>query len=104
MEHDLSSIGEYVSWENINMLMEMSQKTAKKANMSEEKLRSALSNILDDLKTAEEKLSIKLGPRGVSGRKHENFTNNFLLSYIQNEDNEARKALIESAKLRKCLG
>jgi phosphoenolpyruvate carboxylase len=104
IQHDLGSIGEYVSWENINMLMEMTQKTAKKANMSEEKLRSALSNILDDLKTAEEKLSIKLGPRGVSGRKHENFTNNFLLSYVQNEDNEARKALIESAKLRKCLG
>ncbi len=104
IEHDLSSIGEFVSWENINMLIEMSQKTAKKANMSEEKLRSALSNILDDLKTTEEKLSIKLGPRGVSGRKHENFTNNFLLSYIQNEDDEARKALIESAKLRKCLG
>jgi len=104
MEHDLSSIGEFVSWENINMLVEMSKKTAKKANMSEEKLRSAFSNLLVDLKTAEEKLSIKLGPRGISGRKHENFTNNFLLSYIQNEDNEARKALIESAKLRKCLG
>ena len=104
IEHDLSSIGEFVSWENIEMLKEMSQKTAKKANMSEEKLKSSLSNIFDDLKTAEEKLSIKLGPRGVSGRKHENFTNNFLLSYIQNEDDEARKALIESAKLRKCLG
>ncbi len=104
MKHDLSSIGEFVSWENISMLIEMSHKTAKKANMGEEKLRSAFTNMLGDLKTAEEKLSIKLGPIGVSGRKHENFTNNFLLSYIQNEDDEARKALIESAKLRKCLG
>jgi phosphoenolpyruvate carboxylase len=104
MEHDLKSIGEYVSWENMNMLVEMSQKTAKKANMSEEKLRNALSKILDDLKIVEEKFSFKLGPKGISARKHENFTNNFLLSYMQGEDNEARKALIESAKLRKCLG
>lgn len=104
MEHDLKSIGEYVSWENMNMLVEMSQKTAKKANMSEEKLRNALSKILDDLKIVEEKFAFKLGPIGISQRKHENFTNNFLLSYMQNEDNEARKALIESAKLRKCLG
>jgi len=104
MEHDLNVVGEYVSWENINMLMEMSQKTAKKANMNEEKLRSTLSNILDDLKTVEEKFGVKLGPKGVSQRKHENFTNNFLLSYMQSEDNEARKALVEAAKLRRCLG
>ena len=86
------------------MLMEMSQKTAKKANMNEEKLRNALLNILDDFKTVEEIFRVKLGPRGISQRKHENFTNNFLLSYIQNEDIEARKALVESAKLRKCIG
>lgn len=104
MEHDLKSIGEYASWENINMVMEMSQKTAKKANMNEEKLRITLSSILDDLKTVEEKFGITVGPKGVSQRKHENFTNNFLLSYIQGEDNEARRALIESAKIRKCLG
>ena len=55
MEHDLRSIGEYVSWENLNMLMEMGQKTAKRAGMSEEKLRLALSNSLEDLKTVEEK-------------------------------------------------
>ncbi|TFH22216.1 phosphoenolpyruvate carboxylase, partial [Candidatus Bathyarchaeota archaeon] len=104
MEDDIGSIGEFVSWENVNMLMEMSQKTAKKANMNEEKLRNALLNILDDFKTVEEIFRVKLGPRGISQRKHENFTNNFLLSYIQNEDIEARKALVESAKLRKCIG
>jgi phosphoenolpyruvate carboxylase len=104
MEHDLSSIGEYVSWENLKMLMEMSQKAAKRAGMSEEKLREALLNSLEDLKTVEEKLSVKLGPKGVSQRKHENFTNNFLISLIEHEDVEARKALIEAAKLRRCLG
>ncbi len=104
MEDDLGSIGEFVSWENVSMLMEMSRKTAKRANMNEEKLRNALSNILDNFETVEETFTVKLGPKGVSQRKHENFTNNFLLSYMQNEDIEARKALVESAKLRKCLG
>ena len=104
MDHDLSFVGEYVSWENINMLLEMSQATAKRANMNEEKLRVALSMLLEDLNVVEEKLNFKLGPKGVSQRKHENFSNNFLLSYLQKEDVEAKKALLESAKLRQCLG
>ncbi len=104
MGHDLNSIGEYVSWGNLKMLMEMSHKAAKRAGMNEEKLREALLNSLEDLKTVEEKLSVKLGPKGVSQRKHENFTNNFLISLIEHEDVEARKALSEAAKLRRCLG
>ncbi|MCX8150530.1 MAG: phosphoenolpyruvate carboxylase [Candidatus Bathyarchaeota archaeon] len=104
MEHDLNSIGEYVSWENLKMLMEMSHKTAKRAGMTEEKLRTALLNSLDDLKTVEEKFALKLGPRGNAQRKHENFTNNFLISMIEQEDEEAKRALVEAAKLRRCLG
>lgn len=101
---DLGSIGEYVSWGNIDMLIEMKQKIAAKANMSQERLVNALLEIKDDLKTVEETFALRLGSKGIMQRKHENFTNNFLLSYMQNEDNEARVALVESAKLRKCLG
>jgi phosphoenolpyruvate carboxylase len=104
MQSDLKLVGAFVSWENIKMLIEMSGQTAKRANMSEEKIKKALTNSLEDLKTVEEKLGVKLGPKSVSERKHENFTNNFLLSYLQKEDIEAKKALLESAKLRKCLG
>ena len=104
MENDLKLVGEYVSWENINMLMEMSAQTAKRANMNQEKIKDALASILEDLQTVEETLGLKLGPKGVCQRKHENFTNNFLLSYLQKDDAEAKEALLESAKLRKCLG
>jgi phosphoenolpyruvate carboxylase len=104
MQPDLKLVGAYVSWENINMLIEMSCQTAKRANMGEEKIKKSLTSSLEDLKTVEEKLGVKLGPKSVSERKHENFTNNFLLSYLQKEDAEAKKALLESAKLRKCLG
>ena len=104
MDYDLKVVGELVSWENINMLIEMRNQLSKRANMNQETIKKALSNTIEDLKAVEEKLSIKLGPKSVSGRKHENFTNNFLLSYLQKEDDEAKKALLESAKLRKCLG
>ena len=104
MESDLKVVGEYVSWENINMLIEMRSQLSKRANMSQEQIKNALTNILEDLNAVEQNLHIKLGPKGVSERKHENFTNNFLLSYLQKDDGEAKKALLESAKLRKCLG
>jgi phosphoenolpyruvate carboxylase len=104
LRHDFSAVGGYVSWENVNMLMEMHLKTAKRANMDVDNLRLALTRILADLKTVEEKLDVKLGPRTPTQRKHENFTNNFLISYLEHEDAEAKVALAEAAKLRKCLG
>ena len=104
MEHDLNLVGEYVSWENINLLMEMFKKTAERAGMNEEQFKTAIAKIMNDLKATEEKLGIKLGPRNPTQRRHENFTNNFLISYIEREDDEARKALLEAAKLRRCLG
>ncbi len=73
------------------MLMEIHKKTAERAAISEEKLKIALGKILNDLKTVEEKLDIKLGPRTPTQRRHENFTNNFLISYMEREDEEAKK-------------
>ncbi len=93
MQSDLKLVGAYVSRENINMLIEMSCQTAKRANMGEEKIKKALTNSLEDLKTVEEKLGVKLGPKSVSERKHENFTNNFLLSYLQKEDDRSKKSI-----------
>jgi phosphoenolpyruvate carboxylase len=103
--HDLVSIGGYVSWDNINMLLETHEQASAKANMSVEKLETALTKILEDLKTVEEKLVIKLGPRTPSQKRHGNFTNNFLISYLERDNpEEARLDLIEAAKIRKCLG
>ncbi len=104
MKYDLKVVGEYVSVSNVNMLIEMCQAVAKRVGMGEDKLKNAFSMILEDLNVVEAKLGIKLGPMGMAQRKHENFTNNFLLSYLQKQDIEAKTALTESAKLRKCLG
>ncbi len=59
METDLKLIGEYVSWENISMLLEMGNQLAKRANMSEGTVRKALQNSLEDLKTVEAELRHK---------------------------------------------
>jgi len=104
MKHDLKVVGEYVSMGNVNMILEMSQLTSKAVPMSEDKLKAGFRAILEDLNSVEENLKIRLGSRGVIQRKHENFTNNFLLSMLQKEDSEAKTALKEAAKLRKCLG
>ena len=102
--YDLKVVGEYVSVANIEMMLEMSQAVSKCAGMPEDDLKCALKTLLEDLKVVEENFGIKLGPKGLSQRKHENFTNNFLLSYLQKQNVEAKEALTESAKLRKCLG
>jgi phosphoenolpyruvate carboxylase len=60
LDYDLKVAGEFVSWENLNMLMDMSQATAKRANMSEEDLKHSLSMLQEDLDTVEAKLSVKL--------------------------------------------
>ncbi len=104
VKHDLSTVGGFLSWQNVNMLMEMHQKVAERAGTSREKIRTALTRILADLQTAEEKLGIKLGPRTPTQKRHENFANNFLIAYLEREDDEARKALVEAAKMRRCLG
>ncbi|MFH1328124.1 MAG: phosphoenolpyruvate carboxylase [Candidatus Bathyarchaeota archaeon] len=104
MKNDLNTVGNYLSWKNINMLMDMYKKVAERAGMSGEKLKTVLTKLLDDLKTVEGSLGVKLGPKNTSQRKHENFSNNFLLSYLEGENSEAIKAYLETAKLRRCLG
>jgi phosphoenolpyruvate carboxylase len=104
VKYDLSAVGGCLSWQNVNMLMEMHQKVAERAGANEEKLKIALTRILGDLQTAEEHLGIKLGPRTPTQKRHENFANNFLIAYMEREDVEAKKALVEAAKLRRCLG
>jgi len=104
LKNDLKIAGGYLSWQNINMLMDMYQRVAERAGMSEEKLENALTKFLDDLKAIEGSLGIKLGSRGLTERKHENFANNFLISYLEHQDIEAKTHLLEAAKLRKCLG
>jgi phosphoenolpyruvate carboxylase len=104
LKSDLDLVGNYVSFQNIVLLSEMCKTAAEKAKMSQDQLNRALGVMLEDFEAAEKSLNVKLGPKTCAQRKHENFTNNFLLSYLECDESEAQKALVESAKIRKCLG
>jgi len=104
MKHDLDTAGGYLSWQNVNTLTDMHKRVSRKAGVEEKRLRSALTALLLDLKVVEEKLGIKLGPKNLAQRKYENIVNNFLISYIERNDEEAKGYLEEAAKLRRCLG
>ena len=104
LKKDFRSVGQYVSWQTINMLMEIHPRVAKVAGMETEALRESLGRLISDLSTVEERFAVKLGPRGGESKRHENFTNNFLISYAEREDEEARDAFNEAARLRRSLG
>jgi phosphoenolpyruvate carboxylase len=104
LKHDLDVAGGYVSWRNIEMLRDVCGSMAKKVGMSSEELMNGLNEVLSGIEAIEEAFGIKLGPRSFLERKHENFANNFLISYMEDDKVGASAFLLEAAKIRRCLG
>ena len=103
-EHDLELVAGFLSWRNLNMLADMYPQVAKMVNAEEDKLRTAISNILMDLNVVEENFGLKLGPRSLSQRKYENVINDFLIAFLEENPMDVENRLLEAAKMRKCLG
>ncbi len=104
MKKDFRTVGSLVSWQTINMLMEAYPRVARVAGMETQKLKDSLGKLVSDLSAVEENLSVKLGPRDSTTKKHENFTNNFLISYLLREAGDARDSFDQAARLRHSLG
>jgi phosphoenolpyruvate carboxylase len=104
LEEDLKGAACYLSWQNINMLKDMSRRVTNRSRMSEESLKFALERLLADFNSIEKNLGVKLGPVSLRHRKHENITSNFFISYLERKDHEARAYLIDAAKVRNFLG
>jgi len=104
IKSDFEFVGGYLSWQNVNMLLDMYQDFASRVPMNKENLKHSLTLIMADFKAIEEKLSIHLGSRTLSHRKHENLVSNFLISYYEKEDKDAKISLLEAASIRKGLG
>ncbi|MCP8306125.1 MAG: phosphoenolpyruvate carboxylase [archaeon] len=101
---DLKVSASYLSWQNIDMLTHMHKEVARRAGMEGEKLRLTLSKLLKSFSIVEENFGIKLGPRSLDEKKHENITSNFLISYIEHNNGEMQKHLVEAAMIRRSLG
>lgn len=104
IKEDLKAAAGYLSWRNMEMWSDMCRQLAKRAGLSEKDLKSGREQILADLDLIEKNLGIKVGPRNLSHKKHENFTNNFLMSYLEQNVEVAKSQLLEAAKLRRYLG
>lgn len=91
----MNSVASYIperrAWHNVNTLMELYRKVSRRAGMNEDGLRSALTELLLNLKVVEEKLGIKLGPKSLVQRKYENIVGNFLISDLERDDEEAKE-------------
>ena len=104
LRSDLTVAGKYLSWQNLNMLMNMYKEVSKRSGIDEKRLSSGLTQILSDLSVAQENLGIKFGPRTLNERKYENAVNNFLISFLERQDDDAKYYIKEAAQLRKSLG
>ncbi|MCX8204641.1 MAG: phosphoenolpyruvate carboxylase [Candidatus Nezhaarchaeota archaeon] len=104
LEHDLRVASGYLSWRNLEMLKDCHELVSKRAGVREESLKSALGEIVEDLRSIEEMFGISPGPRTSSQRRHENFVNNFLISFIEGDAASASSSLLEAARIRRSLG
>jgi len=104
LKHDIQKVAGYLSWQNLNMLKEMHVQVAKKVGIESQKLRLAILEMTKGLEVIEENLGVKLGPKNLTQRKYENITNNFLISFMEEDKKTAQFSLQEAAKIRKCLG
>ncbi len=104
LKHDLEFAGGFLSWRNLNMLEDMYEQAAKVAKANREDLRLGLSNVIKDLEAVEQNFSITLGPKSLTQRRYENIVNDFLISFIEQNSQDAQKCLVEAARIRRCLG
>jgi len=101
MKEDIKASGEYLCYENINLLK--SEKDFLNKFTKRFKIEEALRRIEEDIKVIEENIGIKLGPKSIRGKMHYNLSNSFLLSLVQEGENP-RKYLVEAARIRRFLG
>jgi phosphoenolpyruvate carboxylase len=104
LKRDLEYAGAFLSWRNLNMLIDMHEQIAKLVGASREELRLGMAELMKDLEAVEEKLSVKLGPVSLAQRRYENIVNDFLIAFIEQDNWEAQKCLVEAARIRRCLG
>ncbi|MCS7146388.1 MAG: phosphoenolpyruvate carboxylase [Nitrososphaerota archaeon] len=100
--HDLSFSAKFMSWENLSLLSEGHPEARKIFRPSF--LERFIPQYTEDIKTAEEMLGIKCGPRTLLDRKYVNVVENFLISLLEENEAEAKAELLRAAKLRGSLG
>ncbi|RLF10484.1 MAG: phosphoenolpyruvate carboxylase, partial [Thermoprotei archaeon] len=92
---DLEEAARYVSLRNLELLRGLEEFKGD---------RGELSLVEEDLRTVEDQLGVRLGPKSPAERRHENAVNSFLLALVEGDDEAARRHLLEAARIRRSLG
>ncbi len=98
---DLGFASEFLCWQNLNYLMGEKEVVEKVTDRF--KLRDVIPEVVRDLETVEQMTNIKLGPKNLDHRKHENTVNNILISLAKDTD-EITRYIVEAARIRRSLG
>jgi phosphoenolpyruvate carboxylase len=102
-KNDLQWAGNYLCWENLNMLSDDQEVLTQITTPYN--LKPVIPEILADIEEAEARLGAKLGPRTLSHRKHQNIANNTLIALAEEAGGEdATRYIVESGRLRYSLG
>jgi len=104
LKRDLEKAAMYISWKNLEVMKMCADALAQRAGISRNDLRDLINEVVADLRYAEENLGVGLGPKSLAHLKYDNAANSFLISYLEGEDELAREYMLETAKLRKCIG
>ncbi|MCS7136179.1 MAG: phosphoenolpyruvate carboxylase [Nitrososphaerota archaeon] len=97
LKEDLRVAAEFFSWRNLETIRESKA-------FDKEFIEFALPLLIEDIKVAEEVMGLRMGPNSSVAKRHENYTNDFILLLSEGKIEEAKQALVTAAKLRRSLG
>jgi phosphoenolpyruvate carboxylase len=102
-KNDVEQAANYTCWVNFNLLTDDPEVISRVTRPFH--LRSAVTEILDDIQELENRTAIKAGPRTLSHRKHQNIANNTLIAFTEEASRtEVTRYIVESGRLRFSLG
>ena len=100
---DIEWAGNYVCWENLNMMLDDSEimgKITRPYNLS-----AVIPEILGDIEAFEQFAGGRVGPKTLSHRKHQNIANNTLIALVEDTSGtDVTRYIVESGRLRYSLG
>jgi len=100
---DLEQAASYVCWPNFSLLTSDPDVISNVTRPFQ--LRSVVAEILSDIQELENRIGIKVGPRTLSHRKHQNITNNTLIALAEESTHsDVTRYIVESGRLRFSLG
>jgi len=100
---DLEQAANYVCWSNFSLLTSDADVISNVTRPF--RLRSVVTEILSDIQELENRVGIKVGPRTLSHRKHQNIANNTLIAFAEESTHsDVTRYIVESGRLRFSLG